>query len=145
MKLYIDIQNTRFNNNYQLYIAVDESIMGTKIPKLSLQPIVENAIIHGFKNGSIAGEIFIEGSTTSEGVELMICDNGIGMAKDLHRIPVHQLYEEATSSFGIGLRNVTDRIHIQFGEKYGLFVSSYASGGTKITMIIPKQAGDEKC
>lgn len=144
VKLYIDIQNTRFNNNYQLNIAVDESILDTKVPKLCLQPIVENAILHGFKNGSIAGEITIAGRIIPEGVELQISDNGIGMGKELHQVPVHQLYEDTTLSFGIGLRNVTDRIHIQFGVKYGLFVSCPKSGGMKITMIVPRQE-DDKC
>jgi two-component system sensor histidine kinase YesM len=146
LKLYIDIQNIRFNNNYELRLDIPEPLMDMRIPALSLQPIVENSIIHGYKDGSIPGVIGIKGEVSGSQFMLHIQDDGTGMKKSCTHTSIHQLEpggDNYSQSHGIGLSNVADRIQIQFGEQYGGYVTSRAGAGTTITLLLPMQGGDK--
>ena len=120
---------------------IEETIKKYKIPKLLLQPLVENAIIHGFEGISSGGLIEITGYLKESFVILCVKDNGIGI--DSNSAPM----EEDLSKFkfsGIGVNNVDERIKLYFGEKYGLNIISKAGEGTIVEVRLPEQKEVER-
>lgn len=136
VKTYVSIQNMRFDNLVALECVVDERLYGKKTLKLILQPLVENAIIHGIleKDGS-NGIIRITGSLAGDTVILNVEDNGVGMAPR----KIQSIFEKADSeqvhSYGVG--NVNERIKLCFGNKYGLRYESEPGKGTKAEITLP--------
>ncbi len=148
IKNYLSIQNYRFENKFRLSIDVeeeDEMIYSYLIPKMTIQPIVENSIFHGLETKPGDCYVKIRLWTTEEKVILMISDNGIGMCEDsLDRLRYgieYGLKEESAKSpthgNGIALYNVNQRIKLAFGNKYGIQVYSSQNIGTDIEIIIP--------
>jgi two-component system sensor histidine kinase YesM len=133
-KSYLMIQGYRFEDSFTYKFDIDPDILPFLCNKITLQPIIENAIIHGFEFGE-RGEIVISGREHGGGIMLAVRDNGVG-------IPPGKLGEIFTSvprpDSGIGLRNINDRIKIYFGEEYGLSVESTEAGGTVVSIFIPK-------
>jgi two-component system sensor histidine kinase YesM len=114
-----------------------ESIRKGKITKLTLQPLVENAVVHGFANVKTEKNIRIGGYRVGGDVVLEIEDNGIGMNESrLSDIKSGlEKYENGTKN--LGLRNVNERIKLTFGEKYGLAIDSREGKGTCVTVRVP--------
>ena len=123
---YLALINLRFDYEIFLSLNVSEEVMLQEIPKMSLQPIVENAIYHGI-----------------EQLAIEITDAGKGMTEE----EVRKLYGRITgeisagggSGNGIGLKNVQDRIHMNFGEEYGIEIASRLGCYTKVIVRIPKR------
>lgn len=145
---YIKIQQYRFNNRFEVVKIADESddqIMSYKMPKLTIQPIIENAIYHGFDSMITKGTIIIRIYTTQSRLIISISDNGIGMAsKQLNALNEKLMNEKSntqngltTSGSGIALVNVNARIKLRFGEKYGLTAYSTEGIGTEIQIVLP--------
>lgn len=139
IKVYIQIQNMRFDNSISLSIDVPEDILLFKIPKLTLQPIVENAIVHGiFEKEDSVGTITIHAKKDSS-CYLSIEDDGVGIAKNdlpaiLQEVDLDHLIEA-----GYGLHNINERIKLSFGEAYGLHIKSTVGKGTTIMICLPLQ------
>ncbi len=130
---YIDLMKARYKN-FEVEWDIAENLRQYKTVKLSLQPIVENAIYHGIKPLGKHGLIKISLRKTQEDIVFEICDNGVGISQ--------KKCDEINSETGagdehIGLRNVNERIKIMFGMKYGLFIAPRGGGGTVVTMHIP--------
>jgi two-component system sensor histidine kinase YesM len=145
LQLYLELQSMRFNNNYTLQLELSEILMEKYVPKLTFQPIVENSIRHGFKDGSVHGEIKLKGNIEGSNIQLVIEDNGIGfMPHTTHLLLEHS---DAPSEFqfsGIGLKNVHDRIQLHYGPEYGLSLSSEMGVGTVVSILLPLEgAGTE--
>lgn len=148
-KNYFFIQQYRFGNKLQLKIDIDddvERVLKYKIPKLTLQPIVENSIIHGLEDKVEGGHILIKVITTDKRLLITISDDGIGMNEDrLEKIQSclvrHSVNNELISKDGkqggIALQNVNNRIKILFGEEYGLSIESCLDVGTDVHISIP--------
>lgn len=145
---YVQIQQYRFNNRFSLQILIDENdskLMLYKIPKLTLQPIVENAINHGLESITHDGKIIIKVYTTQSRLVISIADNGVGISPEKVRIINKNLHSKQTSALtnpsqrgvGMALQNVNARIKILFGEKYGLSVSSTMGFGTEVNIALP--------
>ena len=136
--LYVDIQNMRYNNRISLRINVDEQISKYLIPKITLQPILENAINHGILGkGEVNGLISILGYSTNSDIVLIIADDGIGMKEDkLNLLLSNNLSSEKGS--GYGLKNINKRIKLLYGENYGLSFESNYGHGTQVKIKIPK-------
>ncbi|WP_412969052.1 sensor histidine kinase [Fredinandcohnia sp. 179-A 10B2 NHS] len=136
---YIAIQKVRLGEKLQYYVEVDQSLYHVLLPKLMLQPLVENAIIHGIKGrgGSIWINVYLEKET----VIIKIMDNGQGISeeelKKLRRII--DSYESSSSQEhnGIALSNVHERIQLLYGLQYGLEISGEGQGGFTVTLTIP--------
>lgn len=137
IKKYLGIQKIRFRDNLSVFIDLPKSIMDTNIPKLTLQPIVENAIIHGLADKLEPGIIRMTGEVNNCVITLHIEDNGCGMNDEL----IHQMLFQQNTAKGksIGLTNVNKRIQLFFGDRYGLDIFSVAGKGTRVTVRLPLQ------
>lgn len=118
---YVTIQQIRYKGSFKFFIDLDEDLFNLYTPKLILQPLVENSIYHGVKTMDCEGIIKIEGRLSPDGVEIKVIDSANNMTDDdlenIHRFLTGQ---DTQKDFGIGIKNVNDRIRLMFGEKYGL-------------------------
>lgn len=145
---YFTIQHYRFGNKVGIQITYDEedkNILRLYIPKLIMQPIVENAIYHGIEQKLGAGQVTISISYTKQNLDIMISDDGIGikdtvlseMNKRLWTDSENYGYEKSEKSGGIAIRNVNQRIKLLFGEEYGIWLNSIYGIGTDIHIKLP--------
>lgn len=114
IKSYIFIQKERYSDRFDFEIKIDESIMDCMIPKLIIQPLVENAVVHGMESISEKGRITVEGYAENEYLIFNIKDNGNGFKEDFNK-----LIDDNTNN-GIGLFNVNKRIKLYYGDDYNL-------------------------
>lgn len=132
---YLDIQKIRYSDILDYSIAVPEDMLDITVPKLILQPLIENALYHGIKNRRGRGMITVTGCRDGEDILLMVKDNGAG-------IPPDQLKELQAGIYlphhhGLGLKNVYQRIHLYCGEGYGFHFESAQDIGTTVTVRLP--------
>jgi two-component system sensor histidine kinase YesM len=133
---YIKIQKYRYGDIFDVKYSVEERTQQCKILRFILQPIVENAIFHGFENMEGNGIIEINSLIKNEYLIIEVVDNGVGMdVNTLDNITKDKNYEKKFS--GIGIRNIGERIKLYFGEKYGISFSSELNKGTKVTLTLP--------
>ena len=139
LRMYMHIQQVRYGDQYRYELDMDSSLMGYRILKLTLQPLVENALFHGITPHH-GGLITIKGRLEKSMIRLYIRDDGIGISRDEIGRLLHGNPEQERSKYrftGIGLRNVHDRIRIHHGEPYGLRIGSAHGVGTVIRVDIP--------
>ncbi len=140
---YLTIQKMRYKDKLEYEILVSPEVASQKIPKLVLQPLVENAIYHGIKYKEGKGTVRIEGFKDSECMILKVSDDGIGMTDEqLSRI--FEKRETDTRKNGVGVRNVHERIQLYYGKEYGLNFSSRLNEGTVVEVRIPWEEGGVK-
>lgn len=138
---YLALINLRFD--YEIYLSenLPELVLIQEIPKMSLQPIVENAIYHGIEEMAEDTNIYIKGYTIGEDCVIEITDAGNGMDEEtlaaLRKKIAGEMETSGGSGNGIGLKNVQDRIHMSFGERYGIEVASRPACYTKVSVRIP--------
>ena len=141
IKNYLSLINLRFDYEIFLSLHIPEEIMIQEIPKMSLQPIVENAIYHGIEQLAEDTTIYIKGSVVGQDCVIEITDAGKGMnqkqVKELCQKISGEIETNGGSGNGIGLKNVQDRIHMNFGEKYGIEIVSRLDCYTKVIVRIP--------
>lgn len=133
---YLKIMQTRYYNTFSFRIDIPEDLMENSILRLTLQPILENAIYHGFKDHLPGGEILISSEVIQDTVYLYVEDNGMGMEPELAKT---LLTDTGTSDSkeGFAVRNVHNRLELYYGTDYGLKVESRLGQGTKITVTVP--------
>lgn len=135
---YLIIQSYRYRNQFSYTIDASEELMDCLCNKITIQPLIENAIYHGLDRMVDKGEIKITVQSAADGSDdilITVSDNGVGMTKEqCSKI----LAKERSDSGGIGVKNVNDRLKIYFGEKYGLSIESELDVGTTVTVRIPK-------
>ncbi|GAU78882.1 sensor histidine kinase [Fusibacter sp. 3D3] len=133
---YLEIQQIRYFDILEYEIDIPNHLKTSYIPKLTLQPIVENAIYHGIKNKRQKGKIKIYAQQTDADILISIHDNGAGMTPERLENLKEGLQKNQHS--GLGLENVSKRLDLYFGSSYGLcFESTYGEGMT-VTVRIPK-------
>lgn len=141
IKNYMALINLRFDYEIFLSINIPEVVLKQEIPKMSLQPIVENAIYHGIEQLAEDTNIYIKGLIERGDCVIEITDSGKGMTSEqveqVKRKIAGEIDSNGGSGNGIGLKNVQDRIHIAFGEKYGIEIASKLGCYTKIRVRIP--------
>lgn len=141
IKNYMALINLRFDYEIYLSLNIPEIILKQEIPKMSLQPIVENAIYHGIEEMAEDTNIYIKGLLEGEDCVIEITDAGKGMTEEtvekLRLKIAGEIDSSGGSGNGIGLKNVQDRIHIAFGEVYGIEIASKLGCYTKIRVRIP--------
>jgi two-component system sensor histidine kinase YesM len=135
LKKYLYLHEVRFNNSFKSEFNVEDEVLNCRIYKLLLQPVVENAIIHGFK-GFDSGRLLSVGITVFQDcfIRIIIEDNGNGIPKE----KADQLLSEDRHS-GIGLRNVYERLKMYYGDKASMTIASEENRGTKVSIIIPRR------
>lgn len=137
-KSYLELQAARFGDrvSYSIYCEVDKKYM---VLPLIIQPIVENAFVHGIEGEKANGRITVKVMYKGENVEICVSDNGQGISKAKLAELLEKLERNDTSSGkSIGLTNVNKRIKMYHGERYGLSVKTVAGKGTDISIILPR-------
>lgn len=141
---YLELQKLRYSDVFNYRIEVSEQLEGIMIPKLSLQPIVENAIEHGFKYMSEPGLIRIYDNPSDDQYQIILTDNGVGMAPSLVG-KLNAMFDSALDAAdhqgvkSFGIKNVNHRLKLFFGDDYGIQVVSTEGEGTAIVIKLPKE------
>lgn len=137
---YLSIQKIRFGDKFEAIIDIDSSIMKCLVPKLVIQPVVENAIIHGIENKIGKGNLKITGKRENDTVIFEITDDGIGISKEkLEELRCSVALEDTTEN--IALSNINNRIKLYYGEDYGLEIFSEMNKGTRVRLVMPVNDG----
>lgn len=137
VKSYLAIQKVRYGDKFDIEISVDEEILSCMVPKFIIQPIVENAIIHGIEDKIDKAHLIIKGWRENDKIIFEIKDDGVGISKEnLERIRnlTHTVVNDSNS---IGIANVDKRIKLYYGEEYGLNISSMENVGTIARISMP--------
>jgi two-component system, sensor histidine kinase YesM len=140
VKHYITIQKCRFEERLDFEIDIPEDILDCQIPKLTLQPIIENAIQYALEPKIELCRIRLFGRIEEGRLVLVVEDDGAGM--DAQLLEKVRQGEASSRGSGIGLTNIAERIVIAFGEPYGLHVESEPGIGTKVTVMLPNEKRD---
>lgn len=133
LKQYLYIMRIRFSDKFDVMLDIPDALMELKVPKLFLQPFVENSIVHGFQNVSEDGMLEIHAEEKDGAVYFYIDDNGCGMSQE----KIQEIMEGNPDS--IGIANVNQRIRILYGPAYGVEIHSQLGEGTSIVVRIPKK------
>ena len=134
---YLEIQQSRYRDIMEFEIRIPKELEGVMVPKLTLQPLAENALYHGIKNKRGKGKILIEGFDLGEDMMLRVTDNGQGMTPE--RLKEVQDAICTGERAGFGLAAVSERIALYYGAGYGLRISSTEGEGTVIEVYLAKQ------
>ncbi|MDU0330806.1 MULTISPECIES: sensor histidine kinase [Paenibacillus] len=138
LRNYMIIQKVRYYNRIRLEIQADEDTLDERIPKLILQPLVENAIFHGLAWKEESGTITINVERSGNDISITIQDNGVGMDDEtLHSLTDSLAYAEKGEAQNIGLYNVMRRLKLHYGENHGFELKSKWGEGTTIRMVLP--------
>ena len=145
---YFTIQHYRFGEKIKLQITTpkEDELLQLKLPKLTIQPFVENAIFHGLERKVEGGTVRVKLDTTVHKLMITISDNGVGMPEEqvdkinryFERVAVSYVGEEKKKRGGIAMKNVNSRIKLLFGEQYGVHLYSVEKIGTDVQIILPK-------
>ena len=139
---YMKIQKIRFSDKFELKKELDEALMNLKVPKLLIQPLVENALKHGLEMKRGKGRIVIKGFRTEDTLFISVADDGVGMSLtelDIlnKRLVVDNQAEVINGiSTKVGLVNINDRVKMLYGSKYGIIVRSVQNVGTEVTVML---------
>lgn len=140
IRSYLEIQQVRYRDILEYKIAIDPSIYHYRILKLTLQPLVENALYHGIKNKRAWGKIIITGKKEEDNLVFQVEDDGVGMEEqELLRLREEIQRPCKETEKGFGLANVNERIRMNFGMQYGMQIDSLKGEGTRIRIVIPAE------
>ncbi|WP_338594796.1 sensor histidine kinase [Paenibacillus sp. Y5S-9] len=134
---YVTIQNVRYYDCIQMRYEIEDRLLDYRMPKMILQPIVENAIFHGLAELEEDGIITIRIQSQLNKVVIQVCDNGVGMDHHTMQNLMEEKSGAGTGTNGIGLHNVQRRIQLHFGKPYGIQVESKIGEGTIFSILLP--------
>ena len=145
IRSYLEIQEKRYHDILEYSIQIDPALYDYQILKLTLQPLVENALYHGIKYKRAKGSIRVTGEKKGDIICLAVSDDGVGMEPE----ELCQLREEierpcGETKKGFGLANVNERIHMYFGAQYGMTIDSVKGKGTMVEIVIPAVRAEEQ-
>lgn len=142
---YMEIQKARFSDRLKFHVELDESALLYQVPSLTLQPLIENAVIHGIEPKEEGGQIWFRINTMEEHVYIEIEDDGNGMSQSkLRELLEGGITPQEGHSTGIGFANVVKRLQLFYGRKDGVEIESAPGKGTKIILKLPKVMEAEK-
>jgi two-component system sensor histidine kinase YesM len=139
LKNYVFIQKIGYGEAFQVEYEIDEEMLACEVPYFILQPLVENAILHGIEMSKGIGKIRLTAKVVERDLLLTVEDNGKGMDPDqvVNILHVGSQKESVPGVTGIGIHNVHERIQLYYGPQYGLSYESAIALGTKATTRIP--------
>lgn len=140
---YLTIQKMRYKDKLSFQLDFPEELKKYPIPKLILQPVVENAIYHGLKPSPQGGKIEITARQNQDKLIITIKDNGVGMSTQTLQSLLSENSESKMDSHGIGIKNVNERIQLIYGSEYGLHFESTLGIGTTVTIVLPGEPENE--
>ncbi|WP_168735586.1 cache domain-containing sensor histidine kinase [Cohnella fermenti] len=147
IEAYMKIQRVRFDDKIAFETSIEEELYAFPVLKMTLQPLVENAVFHGIERKRGKGTIRIAASREADGVHLSVADDGVGISETrlnelrstlnwrLHR----EQWPDSAAEGGIGVRNVYTRYAIRYGERMSLRIDSRKGAGTRITLLLPDE------
>ena len=138
LQMYVRIQNMRFGNHIRLTVDVPEDLMDTPVLKMLLQPLVENAIMHGIlgRSGIPEGDIILRARAADGELLIAVEDDGPGIDEE-RILGILEEGGRAAPSHGYGARNIHERIRLSCGPAYGLTYESRPGGGTRAVIRVP--------
>ena len=152
-EVYFQIQRFRFSKKLELEVKVQEDLLSLKVPRILLQPIVENSIVHGLEGRETGGKVGISISRSNRHVYIQVSDDGIGIEEeklrqineDLRNIRrgfqggVVGKRDMGKAGMGVSLLNIQERIHLLYGREYGLYLQSLENSGTDVCVVLPRE------
>lgn len=142
IRSYLEIQQMRYRDLMEYEIDIPKAMEDYILPKLTLQPLVENALYHGIKRSRRKGFIRVSGHLCGESLILEVVDDGVGMEQQ--RLDAVRASLDDDKSEGFGLRTVHQRIQILFGKEYGLTMESTPGDGTRVIVTMPMRTDDRE-
>lgn len=150
LQKYVDIMQIRYPDRFEVIFEVDDQIDEVRLPRMLVQPLVENAIQHGLCPAGYGGRLIISAAIKDRQVIIRISDNGCGMQPDelealrdiIRTAPQHSNGDEGLTQ--IALPNIQKRVVSAFGEGYGLEIESKCGYGTIVTLTLPTETCTEK-
>jgi len=139
-KAYVVIQETRFQDLMSFSFDIDKNLYNVKVPPMLIQPIVENAIIHGLREKDKGGIINIAVKAQDSFISISIVDNGIGMDKEKMNTIMSEVKNE---SVGLGVFNVKKRLELYFNRNDLFVIKSQIGEGTEVIISIPIDGGED--
>ncbi|MDR0886168.1 MAG: histidine kinase [Clostridiales Family XIII bacterium] len=139
VRYYLELQKERFGSklNYDINVE-DESILAYYLPKLTLQPLVENSIVHGIEQKRNGGNVTISIWEDTDALYLRVSDDGVGFdtsAFDAINLDANHVYDDSNNH--VALANIARRIRLLYGDAYGMEIESTVGDGTKVTLTLP--------
>ena len=136
---YISIQSVKYSDKVDFRINVCDDCMDNKVLKFIIQPIIENALFHGLDPKDGKGVLEIRISKLEDCIQILICDDGIGMSKEqLDKVKSGLLHSDNRRGLNnIGLNNIYERIQARYGEKYKMSLNSIQGNGTQVSIMFP--------
>ncbi|WP_167357037.1 sensor histidine kinase [Paenibacillus pectinilyticus] len=140
---YIKIQTYRFRDRFVYEQHVPEDLLDARILRLMIQPLVENAVVHGLEQLDSGGIISITVQTNGDNLEIFVSDNGVGMDRqiqdrlNLNLSEVNLHLEHESEHMGIALINIQKRLQLIYGQSYGLSFKEKPDGGTTVVLVLP--------
>jgi two-component system sensor histidine kinase YesM len=146
IRSYLTIQKMRYRDILDFAIEADEGVLENTVLKLSLQPLVENALYHGIKNKRQGGKITVRAKRERpDEILLEVEDNGIGFTGE-HLARVQTMLDDESGEIrtesGFGIGNVNQRVKLYYGRSYGLSIRSERQTGTCATLVIPARTAE---
>lgn len=144
VSIYVKLQNMRYHDSIQLVSDIPDELMEYQIPRLTLQPVVENAIIHGIlEKDSKSGTIVLTGWLEEEDIVLLISDDGVGIPEEKQRTILTGTGTSSSGGTNIAVFNTHRRLQILYGSRYGLSYSGKPGQGTEVQLRFPARKGPE--
>lgn len=131
---YIRLQLKRHEYSFAVNWDIDETVKGFVIPKVVLQPLLENAIVHGIRNMNEDGELLVAVRRQADELHVIVEDNGF---KSASASSIMEIVEGRNPDIGYGIRNVHKRLRLHFGDPFGLFYEDREGGGIRAIMRMP--------
>lgn len=141
VKAYINLQKKRYLNRISVYYQIDKLTLNVMLPKVTIQPLVENSICHGLTLDRENISILLSSRIEGDNILIEVQDDGAGMSPEI----LEQLLQGTVVSKegnSLGFRNVNDRIHLYFGNQYGLRVNSQIGVGTTVSILLPCESAE---
>ena len=140
LKNYIYVMNVRMQGTVAYVFDVEEDILQDTLPRISIQPLVENALTHGLKNARGEKRVTVRAHKWEENLRIVVEDNGVGIRPQRMEELLQPHTEQETS---IGLSNIDSRMKMLYGEAYGVTLESEEGKGTRVYLVIPRRKMDE--
>ena len=136
---YIQIQKMRFGSRLEAFFSIPEACRKLQVPKMLLQPLTENAVVHGLENRLEGGTVYISARQEGETLLISVMDDGKGIVPEQLAEVQRILTSPDPATQKLGLANIHQRIRLSCGSEYGLSIESSPGKGTKITVRLPVQ------
>lgn len=141
LKNYIYVMNVRMMNEVEYIFDVEEDVLQDTLPRISIQPLVENAINHGLRNAHGEKKVWVRAFQEGEHLRITVEDNGVGISRQR----MSELLNDSGTEKGdsIGLSNIHSRMQMLYGKEFGVTIESEEGQGTKVSLHIPRRKMDE--